>query len=117
MAHLRKAALTPVPAMPSRDVAHEHVDHRVGDVHAERLAQARAAVVEEEGHVAVGVAAGRDDDVEVGHLLGDALDAGDVAAQPDHGRVDDRRHALGGERLQLRDGVGDPLVLVPHSSG
>ena len=94
------------------DVAHEHVHHRVGHLGAERLVQRRAAVVEEKRHAVVGVQAGGDDDVELGHLLGDPLDPRQVTAQADHGRIDDRADALGGQRAQLGHRVRDPFVLA-----
>ena len=117
MAHLSMPALTPVPAIPSVMSPHEHVHHRVGHLGAERLVQRGAAVVEEERHAVVGVQAGGDDDVELGHLLGDPLDPRQVTAQADHGRVDDRADALGGQRAQLGHRVGDPGVLAAPLGG
>jgi len=94
------------------DVAREHIHHGVGHLGAERLVQRGAAVVEEKRHAVVGVQAGGDDDVELGHLLGDPLDPRQVTAQADHGRVDDRADALGGQRAQLGHRVRDPFVLA-----
>ena len=94
------------------DVGDEHVHHRVGHVHTERRRQGRAPVEEEERHLVVGVAARGRDDVELGYLLGDALDARDVPAQAHDGRVGDAADPLGGKGLQLADGVGHPVVLT-----
>ena len=77
VAHLRIAALMPVPAMPSVDVADEHVGHDLGAVEQ----RSRSAEVEVHRHVVVGVEPGGDDDVDVGGR-GDAGDARDVAPRP-----------------------------------
>jgi hypothetical protein len=98
------------------DVPHEHVHHRVGDLCTDRRVQGRAAVVEEERDLVVGVAARRHDDVEV-DLLGDPLDPGDVAPQTDHGGVDDRPDARRGELVQLLHRVRHAVVLVPPLLG
>ncbi len=89
------------------DVADEHVGH---DLRAAQLC-ARALVVEPERYVVVGVKPSRDNDIELGGGR-DAGDARDVAAQPDHGEVDDGVHAAGLEFIEPGDGVGDPLFLV-----
>jgi hypothetical protein len=77
----------------------------------------RASVVEEERDVVVGVAPGGDDDVDLGHPVRHLPDAGDVAAEADHGGVDDGPDALLDGAAQLLDGVGDAVLLSPHSSG
>ena len=64
--------------------------------------RARAEEVEVHRHVVVGVDAGGDDDVDVGGR-GDPGDAGDVAAQADHGEVDDGVHAAGLELVEPGD--------------
>ena len=74
------------------------------------------AVVEVHRHVVVGVEAGGDDDVDVGGR-GDARDAGDVAAEPDHRQVDDGVDAAGLELVEAVDRVGLPLVLVAPGFG
>ncbi len=89
------------------DVADEHVGH---DLRPAKF-RARAQVVETERDVVVGVQAGRDDDVQFGGR-GDAGDARDVAAQPDHGEVDDGVHAAGLQLVEPSDGIGHPLLLV-----
>jgi hypothetical protein len=70
-------------------------------------------VPEEEGDVAVGVQAGGDDDVQLGHLLRDPLDPRDVPAEADHGGIDDGGDPLGGERPQLFGRVGDAGLVAP----
>ena len=94
------------------DVADEHVGHDLGAVQQ----PARALVVEAERNVVVGVQAGRHDDVQVGGR-GDPGDARDVAAQPDHGEVDDGVHAPGLQFVEARNGVGHPLFLVAPGFG
>ncbi len=84
VAHLRIPALTPVSAMPSSMSRTNMSDMISGPP----SMAAGALVVEPERHVVVGVQTGRDDDVQVGGR-GDAGDARDVAAQPDHRQVDD----------------------------
>jgi hypothetical protein len=69
-------------------------------------------VLEVERHGVVGVDTRRHDDVEV-DLLRDPLDPGDVTADADDGGVDDRVVAGSFHLLELGDGVGDPLLLVP----
>ena len=112
VAHLRIAALMPVPAMPSVMSRDEHVGHGLRAVEQ----RSRAAEVEVHRHVVVGVDAGGDDDVDVGGR-GDAGDAGDVAAEPDHRQVDDAVHAAGLELAQAGDGVGLALGLVAPDLG
>ena len=92
-----------------RDVPDEHVDHGFGAVEH----GARADEAEEERQVVVGVEPGGRDDVDV-HLLVDAGDAADVAAQPDDRRVDDGVDAALLEFLQAGDGVRNLLLLVPQ---
>ncbi len=94
------------------DIPDEHVDHRVGDFGAGDRVERRTPVVEEERHVVVGVAAGGHDDVQIRKLLRDALDAWDVAAESDHGRVDDGAHSLRCKCAELLDRIGDPRLLV-----
>ena len=67
--------------------------------------------MEEHRHVVVGVDPGGHDDLQLG-LRGHPLDAGNVAAQADHGRVDDGVHPDGFECVELVDGVGLPGSLV-----
>jgi hypothetical protein len=59
-----------------------------------------------------GVQPGCRDDVDI-DLGVDALDARDVAAEPDHCGIDDGVDAGLLEGSELLDRVGDPLVLVP----
>ena len=94
------------------DVADEHVGHDLG------AAELRAGtlVVEPEGYVVVGVQNRRDDDVQVGGR-GNAGDPRDVAAQPDHGEVDDGVDAARLQLVEPIDGIGDPFVSSPHASG
>ena len=94
------------------DVGDEHVHHRVGHLGAQCRRQCRPPVEEEERHLVVGVATGGGNDVQLRHLLGDALDAGYVAAQAHDGGVGDAADPLDGEGLELADGVGHPLVLA-----
>jgi hypothetical protein len=94
-----------------RQVADEVVDHRLRPVEG----GARAAQRVGERQVAVGVDAGRDDDVQV-DLTGDLLHPGDVPAEADDRRVDDGGDALGPQRGQLLDRVGDPAPLVPPAA-
>lgn len=67
---------------------------------------------EEHRHVVIGVEAGRDDDVDL-DLLRHLQDAGDVAAQAQHGQVDDRADAAGGDVVELLHRVVDAGSLVP----
>ena len=89
------------------DVADEHVGHDL------RAAQhpAGALVVEAEWNVVVGVQASRHDDVQVGGR-GDTGDARDVAAQSDHGEVDDGVDAARLQFVEPIDGIGHPFVFV-----
>ncbi len=48
---------------------------------------------------------------------GDARDARDVAAEPDHGQVDDAVDAPGLELVEAVDRIGLPLRLVAHDVG
>ncbi len=89
------------------DVLDEHLDHDFGTVEE----RARAAEVEVVRHVVVRVQAGRRDDVDV-RLGVDALDAGDVAAQTDHGQIDDRVDAGGLQLVQPDDRVLDLGLFV-----
>src|ERR1035437_5812451 len=109
---LEHAGLHPGAGDPFGDVAHEHVDHRIGDRLTQGGLQCRAAVMEEERHVAIGVTTGGHHNVEIGHLGGDALNAGDVAAEPDDCRVDDGAHPPTGQLVELLDGVVHPGVFV-----
>ena len=95
------------------DVADEHVHHRIGHLGAQRGRQGRAPVEEEERHLVVGVATGGGNDVQLRNLLGDPLNAGYVAAEAHDGGVCDAPDPLGGEGLELADGVGDAVVLTP----
>src|SRR5262249_23646212 len=83
-------------------------DHRLRDVDQQSRAANRVLV----WHLVVLVHAGGHDDVEV-DLLGDALDARDVAAEPPHRGVDDRADALGRQGVELLYRVGDPDLLMP----
>ncbi len=60
--------------------------------------------MEVERNVVIGVDAGGDDDVHFSSL-GDALDARNVAAQADHGEIDDRMNAVRSKFVQAGDGV------------
>ena len=101
IAHFRNAALTPVSSMPSRiSRTNSSVDHVV------------RAVGQEARQLEEVVDARRDDDVEV-DLGVDALDAGDEAAKPRDGRVDDRADPAAAQTPQLLHGIGDAHVLVP----
>ena len=89
------------------DVADEHVGHGL-----------RAAELVRRGpgsgrnrHVVVGVQPGGDDDVQLGGRR-DAGDARNVAAQPDHGQVDDGVDAAGLQFVEPIDGVGFPFGFV-----
>ena len=112
VAHLRIAALMPVPAMPSLMSRDEHLGHGLRAVEQ----RARPAEVEVHRHVVVGVEAGGDDDVEVGGR-GDPRDARDVAAEPDHRQVDDGVHAAGLQFVEPGDRVGLAAASSPHTSG
>ena len=70
------------------------------------------SVVEVVGKVVVGVETGGDHDVEV-DLLGDFLDRLDVAAEPDHGEVDDGVDAGRLELVEAVDGLCHLRVAVP----
>jgi hypothetical protein len=96
MAHLRKAALTPVSAMPSVEVADEQCHEWFRFVDEET----RAAMLELVGEVGECVEAGSCDDVEVG-LLGHSLDPGDVATETHDRRVEDRIDPRGFEVIEL----------------
>jgi hypothetical protein len=89
------------------DVAHEPVGHEL-----DAAAGEEAAEVHVQGDVVVGVDAGGDDDLHAG-LLRDPLDARHVAAQADHGQVDDRVDAAVLQLVELGDGVRDLTLLVP----
>jgi hypothetical protein len=90
------------------DVAQEHLGHRlVATEHG-----VRAPVVQEVRDLVERVEPGGDDDVEV-DLGVDPRHARDVAAEPDHGGVDDRGDAEVAQTAQLVDRVGDPDLLVP----
>ena len=69
------------------------------------------AVVEEMRQFVVGVNAGGDDDVEI-RLAGDALDAGDIAAEAGYCEIDDRVYAGGLQLIHAGDGVGYAFVFV-----
>ena len=73
---LEHARPEPGAGDPLGDVAHKHVHHRVGHLGAEHRVQRRAAEGEEQRDSVPGVHAGGRDDVEFGHLICDALDAG-----------------------------------------
>ncbi len=92
------------------DVLDEHRHHRLGTLD---QCPRSGPQPEEEREVVVGVQPRGGHDVELG-LLGDALEARDVPAEPDHGGVDDRVDAPALQLVQLRDGVGDALLLVPE---
>ena len=112
VAHLRIAALIAGVGDALLDVADEHVGH---DLRAAQGA-AGALVVEPERDVVVGVQTGGDHDVQVGGR-GDPGDARDVAAQPDHGQVDDGVDAAGLQLVEPLDGVGFPWSSSPQASG
>jgi hypothetical protein len=67
---------------------------------------------QEVGQLEEGVDAGGDDEVDVDSGV-DALDARDVAAQAEHGGIDDRLDPTRARDRQLLDRVGDADVLVP----
>ncbi|BBY23272.1 hypothetical protein MSTO_34770 [Mycobacterium stomatepiae] len=67
--------------------------------------------MEPQRQVVVGVKPGCDNDIQLGSRR-DSGDAGDVAAEPDHGEVDDGIHAPGLELVEALDGVSDPFLLV-----
>ena len=71
---------------------------------------------QEVGQLEEGVDAGGDDEVDV-HRGVDALDARDVAAQAEHGGIDDRLDPTGACDRQLLDRVGDADILVPIRRG
>ncbi len=102
----------PVSAMPSSMSLDEHVGH---DLRATQL-PARALVVETERQLVVGVKPGCDNDVQFGGRRHPG-DARDVAAQPDHGEVDDGVHAAGLQFVEARDRIGHPLLLVTPGIG
>ncbi|WGP06741.1 hypothetical protein QFE97_02975 [Bacillus subtilis] len=64
------------------------------------------------GEVGECVEAGGCDDVELG-LLGHPLDPGDVATETHDRRVEDRVDPRGFEVIELGDGIGDLLLVVP----
>src|SRR5699024_3116236 len=68
-----------------REVLEGELGERLRDIEE----QPRPGVVELEGDLVVRVQAGRDDDVDI-HLLRDALDAGEIAPQPEDRWVEDR---------------------------
>ena len=94
------------------DIADEQVRHGFGSVQF----GTRPGEVEEHRHVVVGVDTGRHNDVQLGGRR-DALDAGNVAAQPDNREIDDAVHAAGLQFVQPRDRVGHPLLLVTPNLG
>jgi hypothetical protein len=67
--------------------------------------------VEPKRYVVVGVQPRRDDDVQVGGR-GNTGDPWDVAAQPDHGEVDDGVDAARLQLVEPIDGIGHPFVFV-----
>ena len=101
-----------VPAIPSLDIADEQLGHRFGAGEH----RARSLEVEVHRHVVVGVDAGGDHDVEVGGRR-DAGDPRDVAAEPDHGEVDEGVHATRFEFVEPRDGVGLAAGFVAPDRG
>ncbi len=94
------------------DVADEHVGHDL------RAAQqpARALVVESERQVVIGVKPSRHNDIQLGGRR-DAGNARDIAAQADHGEVDDGVHPAGLQLVEPGDGIGHPLFFVAPSVG
>ena len=90
------------------EVADDQVRHRIGEVETGPGAADPKVV----GDIRVGVRAGGYHDGEV-DLSGDRHDPGDVSAQTDHSRIDDRVDPRRLDRAQLRDGVVDPGLLVP----
>jgi hypothetical protein len=109
---LQKCGLHPGAGDALGDVADEHVHHRVRHLHTRGRRQGRTPVGEEEGHLVVGVTARCGDDVQLRHLLRDAPDARDVAAQAHDGGIGDAPNALGREGFELADGIGHPVVLT-----
>ncbi|SKY13463.1 Uncharacterised protein [Mycobacteroides abscessus subsp. abscessus] len=90
------------------EVTDKEVHQRLVDVEE----QPGAGVVELEGNVVVGVEAGCHHDVQV-DLVGDLLDAGDVAAETEHRRVEDGVDTETLELAQIAHRVGDLAILVP----
>ena len=96
---------------PFADVADEHLDHRLRQVGAEHSVERGAAIGEVSRRIVVGVDARRHHQLDR-NLLHDPLDTRDVAAETDHGRVDDGANAGVVRRLEPLDCLRDPGVLV-----
>src|SRR6202050_4987996 len=105
---LEERGLDPGAGDALGEVGDEQGGHRVGG----RRPALRSAVPEVERHLVVGVQAGGHDDVDAGAGR-DPLDPADVPAQPDHGRVGDRGAPALAHRVQFRDRVREPGLLVP----
>ena len=105
VAHFRMPALTCGVGDALLDIADEHVGDELGSAED----GAGAAIGEVVREVAIGVDAGGDDDVQAG-LVRDPLDAGDVAAETEHGEIDDRVDAARFQLVHAGDGVGDALA-------
>ena len=106
-------ARTPLSPMPSRISADEEVHHGLG------TAQDGPRTPEVEVHrdLVVGVDAGRDDDIDLGHLGRDVRNPGDVPAQSDDRKVDQGVDPVLLELAQLRDGASPLGRLVPFVCG
>ncbi len=103
----------PGPGDALGDVADEELCHLVAGRPPEGLLDLGRPAPEVERHLVERVAAGRHDDVQLGHVLGDPLDPGQGSALPEHGDVDERADAGGRQGAQLGHRVHDPGVLVP----
>ncbi len=87
------------------DVADKHLGHDLRAVQQ----RSRSGEVEIHRDVVVGVDPGGHHDLQVG-LRGHPLDARNVAAESDDGRVDDGVHPEGLQFVELGDGVGLPGI-------
>ena len=56
---------------------------------------------------------GREKHIQIGDLLADSAQSGDVAPEPEHGKVHERVDPGGGDAVQLLDRLEDARVLVP----
>ena len=119
MAHFEEGGFDPGAGDALGDIGDEHVHHRVGHLRAERCPSGDP-VEEEEGHLVVGVATGGGGGVrvELRYLFGDALNAGDVQAQPDDGGIDDTAGSPGRRGpSRLPTASATRASSLPHSVG
>ena len=103
----------PVSPIPCRISRVEEVHHWLGPPED----GARPAEVEVHRYLVVGVDPGCHDDVDVGDLLGDRRDTGDVPSQADHREVDQGADPVGLELLQFGHGTRLLGGFVPFCCG